>query len=100
MTRINFESLPWVQAADGLRYKIAERGARRVRLLEFAPGYADAEQCVKSHTGYVLEGLLEVEFDDRAEERFMPGDALVIEGEPHRAKAGDEGALVFLVEDV
>jgi quercetin dioxygenase-like cupin family protein len=97
-SRIDFEPLPWVQAAEGLRYKAAEREGRRVRLVEFAPGYAEAEPCVKSHAGYVVEGELEIEFSDRTE-RLVRGDALIIHGEPHSAKACEGGALLFLVEE-
>jgi quercetin dioxygenase-like cupin family protein len=97
--RIDFDILPWTQAAEGLRFKSSEQGARRVRLLEFAPGFAEGEWCLKSHAGYIVAGELEIEFDDRAE-RVATGDALFIEGEPHRAKAGREGARLFLVEEV
>ncbi|HEX7957519.1 MAG TPA: hypothetical protein VF508_11285 [Pyrinomonadaceae bacterium] len=97
-SRIDFDSLGWERAAEGLRCKSFERGGRRVRLLEFAPGYAEAEPCAKSHAGYVVAGELVLEFVGRAE-RLAAGDALVIEGEPHRVKAGAAGALVFLVED-
>jgi quercetin dioxygenase-like cupin family protein len=99
VARIDFDTLSWTQAADGLRFKSAERGVRRVRLLEFAPGFAEADWCQKSHAGYVITGELEIEFADRAE-RFAAGDALVIEGEPHKAKATNKGAHLFLVEDV
>ncbi len=97
--RIDFETLPWMQAADGLRFKSTERAARRMRLLEFAPAFGEDEWCLKSHTGYVVAGELEIEFADRTE-RFATGDALFIEGDPHRAKAGREGARLFLVEEV
>jgi quercetin dioxygenase-like cupin family protein len=98
-SRIDFETLTWTQAAEGLRYKSAESEGRRVRLLEFAAGYREAEPCVKSHIGYVIEGELEVEFSDRTE-RFGRGDALVIHAEPHSAKACVGRVLLFLVEDV
>lgn len=96
--RIDFETLPWTHAADGLRFKSTERDGRRVRLLEFAPGFGESEWCQKSHAGYIVAGELEIEFGDRAE-RFAAGDALVIESDPHRAKAGREGAQLFLVEE-
>ena len=95
---VDFDSLEWEQVADGLRCKTAECAGRRVRLLEFAPGYTEAEPCAKPHAGYVVAGELGLEFAGRAE-RLKAGDALVISGESHRAKAGDAGALVFLVED-
>ncbi|MDT7777950.1 MAG: hypothetical protein QOC99_462 [Acidobacteriota bacterium] len=97
-SRIDFETLTWTQAAEGLRYKSAESEGRRVRLLEFAAGYLEAEPCLKSHAGYVIEGELEIEFNDRTE-RFGPGDALVINSEPHSAKARAGRVLLFLVED-
>ncbi|MBC7930700.1 MAG: phosrestin [Rubrivivax sp.] len=96
--RIDFDTLPWTQPADGLRFKSTERDGRRLRLLEFAPSFGESEWCQKSHAGYVVAGELEIEFADRAE-RFAAGDALLIEGDPHRAKAGSEGAQLFLVED-
>jgi quercetin dioxygenase-like cupin family protein len=98
-TRIDFEKLPWTEAAEGLRFKSAETGGRRVRLLEFAPGFVDSEWCQKSHAGCVVKGELEIEFADRVE-KLAEGDALVIYGEPHRARALREMARLFLVEDV
>jgi hypothetical protein len=71
---------------EGFRSKLVGRDGCQVRLVEFAPGFSEAEWCHKAHVGYVLAGCLEVEFTEGAEV-FSPGDALVIAaGDRHRAR--------------
>ena len=53
------------------------------------------------HVGYVLEGELEIAFEDRTE-RFASGTGFFIhpgEGERHRPKAISPRVVLLLVED-
>jgi quercetin dioxygenase-like cupin family protein len=98
MRRIDLDRLPWVQPAEGVRSKSANRDRHHVRLVEFAPGFHETAWCRKAHVGYVLAGRLEVVFADGAEV-FSPGDALVIAaGDPHRARVVEGPVRLFLVE--
>ena len=99
MRRINFESLPVLEPAEGVRCQTVLLDGRQLRLVEFAPGFCEKEWCSKAHVGYILAGRLEVEFDN-AVEVFSVGDGLVIEADDlHRAKVIAGPVRIFLVED-
>jgi hypothetical protein len=99
MRRINFETLPVLELAEGVRCQTALLDGRQFRLIEFAPGFCEKEWCSKAHIGYVLAGRLEVEFDNEIEV-FSLGDGLVIDaGEVHRARVIAGPVRIFLVED-
>ena len=55
--------MPWEQGAHRLEKKKTLLG-RGVGLLEFAPGFADPKWCERSHIMYVVEGSIELEFDE------------------------------------
>src|SRR5689334_6984771 len=101
MRRVALDGLPWVQPGEGVRYKSVTRGDRKVRLVEFEAGFAEADWCRKAHAGYVLAGRFEVAFAEGVEV-FAPGDALLIEsgeGDRHRARVVEGPVRLFLVED-
>src|SRR3954469_8471602 len=99
MRRIDFDSLPWDRPAEGVRSKAVSRGGRLVRLVEFAPGFREAEWCRMAHVGYVLAGRLELAFADGVEV-FSPGDALVIDAsDGHRSRVVEGPVRLFLVEE-
>jgi len=82
--RLAFATLPWQAPARGIRYKAHEQDGVRVRLIEFEAGLDHPEWCVTGHTAYVLEGRLELRFDEHTEV-YEPGDMLLIpDGEAHR----------------
>jgi quercetin dioxygenase-like cupin family protein len=84
---------------EGVRAKSADQGGRQVRLVEFAPGFSEAEWCPKAHVGYVLAGCPEVVFAEGVEV-FSQGDALVIPaGDRHRARVVEGPVRLFLLED-
>ncbi len=100
--KIDFESESWQVVAPGGRHKAVERAGKRVRLAEFATEFVEPGWCPKGHVGYVLEGRVDLEFEDRVE-HFGPGDAFVIRPggvEKHKARAVGSTARMLLVEDV
>jgi hypothetical protein len=99
--RVAFEALTWQPMAPGARNKVIERDAKRLRLVELTPVFVDPVWCLKGHIGYVVEGVLEIEFEARTE-RARAGDGLLIRAgaERHRAKAVSPVTRLVLVEDV
>lgn len=97
--RVDFSSLPWTTLADGAQEKRLVRDRYVMRLLEFTPPFVEKEWCVKSHTGYVVEGEFAIQFRDR-KIAFKAGDGLYIdgsEGSEHKAVV-DRRVLLFLIE--
>lgn len=99
--RIELIEAEWQSTAPGARHKVAERGGKRVRLIELTDEFVEHEWCVKGHAGYVLEGAMEVAVEGGTL-RFAPGDALVLRGgaDKHKAKALTPLVRLFLVEDL
>ena len=98
MRRIRVDDLPWTTPAAGIRSKSIVDGVQTIRLVEFAQDFAEAEWCCKSHTGYVLAGVLEVTFSDSTEV-FSAGDVVVIRhSDRHRARVIEGPVRLFLVE--
>ena len=95
-----FESLDWQNVAPGLRYKAYRNGNKQLRLLEHSQAFIEPDWCVKAHSGYVLKGELEVDFQGRIV-RFPEGSGLFIPaGEKHKGRPLTSSVLIFLVEDV
>ena len=99
MRRICLEDISWTEPASNVRYKAAIFGKRKVRLVEFATGFTEAEWCSAGHIGFVLSGRLEVEFSDSTEV-FAPGDIVAIaRDDKHRARVVEGTVRLFLVEE-
>lgn len=76
--------MPWTPGAPGERKK--SWPARGLTMLEFAPGFADPNDCEKGHVGLVLSGCLEIEFDGVIVS-FEEGDGFAVDpGTRHRAR--------------
>ena len=50
--KINFEDIPWDDAAPGLRVKQCSHGGKRLRLVEFTSNYDDQGWCSAGHSGF------------------------------------------------
>ncbi|MCK5114644.1 MAG: cupin domain-containing protein [Phycisphaerae bacterium] len=104
MTRykIDFEAMPWESPAPGVRSKVFEQSGKRLRLAEFTPDFVEADWCLQGHTGYVLEGQVEIDFDGKVV-LYNAGDSILIpagEKHKHKARVLSEVVKIFLVEDV
>ena len=98
---IRFDDLPWQTIDPFARQKTIDKGDRVIRLLEFQPGFEEAEFCTKGHIGFVVNGSMQIQFADRIES-FRKGDAIYIEaGEEgrHKAVVSAEPVTLLLVED-
>ena len=97
MRRIRLDDLPWTEPKEGVRCKSTIRDSRKVRVVEFFEGFADADWCCAEHIGFVLNGRLEVVYADSAEV-FCTGDIIMIgKGDMHRARVVEGPVRLFLV---
>jgi hypothetical protein len=99
---VDFQPLPWIDAADGLRTKTAVRGGQRARLLDLSHGFVEADWCTRRHAFHVLEGACSLE--TRAGVTLLAkGDVgLISGGEPHGHKlvlGPGERALLLVFDD-
>jgi len=97
----NFDHLEWQSSLPGARFKAFQQGTLKLRLVEFAKGFAAPEWCTKGHVGYVLEGQADVDFDGEII-RFSTGDGVFVpEGEEnkHKVTVLSEVVRLILVED-
>jgi len=98
--RVLFESLDWQSPAPGLRFKVYRSGNKQMRLLEHSQEFVEPDWCVKAHTGLVLKGELEIDFNGRVV-LFPEGSGLFIPaGEKHKGRPVTSSVLLFLVEDI
>jgi hypothetical protein len=96
-----FSETEWQKVSEFARQKLIDNGEKRVRLLQLLPGFQEQDWCQRGHTGYVIEGTLEIEFAGKSKQSFSSGDAfLVSKGEEHKARTGSGSALLFLVDDI
>ncbi len=98
---IDFGKISWESPIPGMRQKGFESGPKRVRLVEYTREM-EPHWCSRGHYGYVLDGRLELEFDD-AVKIYEAGDGVFIpDGEEHRhrGKVLSEIVRVIFVEDV
>jgi len=99
--RVDFESKPWEAPVPGLRFKKYEHDGRRLRLAEFTKEFVEADWCVKGHIGYVLEGVIEVDFHEK-QEVFVAGNGLFIppgSAHGHKARAITNSVTLLLVDE-
>lgn len=98
---VRFDDIPWEALAAGVRFKAFVREGQRLRLLEFSPGFEEAEWCTRGHAFHVLEGSFTLR-TRRGEQRFVAGDVGFLgagEGDAHKAVLGpDERARLLLFE--
>lgn len=96
-----FPDIEWQQVSEHARQKLIDNGEKRVRLLKLSPGFQELEWCQRGHTGYVIDGSLEMEFNEGHKKQFTTGDAILVsQGEAHKARTGGGSCLLFLVDEI
>ena len=99
---VNFASLVWDESQAGVKCKEMVKDGRRLRLVEFDRSFVELDWCRKGHIGFVLDGELEIEFDNHTVVA-KHGDGIFIppgELSRHKAKVRGETVRLILVEDV
>ncbi len=99
--RVDFESMPWESPAPGVRCKKRDCDGRLLRLVEFTREFVETDWCVKGHAGYVLEGVIVVDFHDK-DMVFVAGDGLFIppgNEHGHKARAVTDSVTLVLVDE-
>ncbi|MEZ5362711.1 MAG: cupin domain-containing protein [Bryobacterales bacterium] len=84
----------------GVRVKRLSEDGVHLRLVEMLSTAEHPEWCEVGHAGCVVEGELEIEFEDRVV-RYKAGDAILIppgSAEPHRPKALTDPVRLVLVD--
>jgi len=100
--RIDFESIPWEAPLAGVRFKACTQAGKRLRLVEFATDFVEPDWCLNGHTGLILEGQMEIDFNGHIIS-FGPGDGVFIppgEEHKHKGRALTDTVRLVLVEDV
>ena len=99
--KASFPTLPRQSPMKGVRHKDIDQNGIRMRLVEYTEEMP-LHWCEKGHYGYVIEGELEIEFEN-GKVKYEKGDGIFIPDGPdhrHRGKALTEEALIFFIEKV
>ena len=99
--KIDFNSLKWETPMQGVRHKYLDQDNLRMRLVEYSYDMPP-HWCERGHNGYVLEGEMEIEYDED-KIIYKNGDGIFIPpGKEfrHKARIISDKVLVFFVENV
>jgi quercetin dioxygenase-like cupin family protein len=97
---VRFDAMNWTSPAAHVRQKAHVLEKQQIRIVEFGRDMEHPEWCLRGHFGYVLEGTLEIEFDNGTIQ-LNPGDGMIIpsgERYRHRPKSLSVRALLLLCE--
>ena len=97
--KIIFDSIDWVAAGVGARYKAFVNGKQRVRLAEFSEGFVEADWCQNGHVCHVLSGSFSVDYNGTLE-RYTKGDVVFMargEKDKHKAVLGAGEKVTLLL---
>lgn len=96
----DFEAAAWVERGSARLKEMSAHG-KRVRLVEFLPGFDDPNWCAKGHVVFVLEGAVESRYQDGVTPRHA-GEAYIIPpGIPHRSRNPHRvPARLLIVDDI
>jgi mannose-6-phosphate isomerase-like protein (cupin superfamily) len=98
--KVNFRSMPWTQTTNGVRQKIFKFDDRQLRLVEYSK-LMPPHWCERGHVGYMLEGKMEVRFENEIQ-TYSAGDGVYLPAGPehkHCARILTDTAIFVFVED-
>ncbi len=74
---VEFDKIEWIEAGNGIRYKLFQKDGRIIRLMELSDKYSDIDWCMNGHAAYILDGKFTVKFENHTE-IFNAGDTVFI----------------------
>ena len=99
--KVNFNELNWEEPFEGVKCKIFKHDNRQLRLVVYSKEMP-LHWCEKGHYGYILDGNLEIEYQNE-KVIYQTGDGVFIpEGKKHkhRAKVLSKFVKVIFIENV
>lgn len=99
--RVLFVDTALAPEAPGISSRAIDVNDARWAIVEYQPDVLREEWCNEGHSGYVLAGGIEYEFQraDRGSLVLEQGDGFTLdEGSAHRGRAGSTGARLFLID--
>jgi quercetin dioxygenase-like cupin family protein len=99
--KAEFDKLEWESPIKGVRHKYMDQNNLRIRIVEYSKEMP-LHWCEKGHYGYLIEGQLEIEYENE-KIVYRSGDGIFIPDgfdHKHRGKALTEKVLVFFMEKV
>jgi len=99
--RIDFKKLDWETPVKGVRNKTFRYGGKQLRLVEYTEEMPP-HWCKKGHYGLVLNGELEIEYENE-KIVYKSGDGVFIpdgENHKHKGRVLTESVRIIFVEDV
>jgi quercetin dioxygenase-like cupin family protein len=99
--KIEFDKLELKSPTEGLRHKYIDQNNLRMRLVEYSKEMPP-HWCEKGHYGYLIEGQMEIEYED-SKIIYKAGDGIFIpEGtdHKHRGRQLSEKVLILFMEKI
>ena len=99
--KADFDKLEWESPVAGVRHKCIDQNNVRLRVVEYSKEMPP-HWCEKGHYGYLIEGQMEVEYENSTV-IYYPGDGIFIPDGPdhkHRGRVLSDKVLVFFIERV
>ena len=97
--RAEFDKLEWESPFEGVRHKYIDQNNLRMRMVEYSKEM-QPHWCEKGHYGYVIEGQMQIEYEN-TKIIYKPGDGIFIPDGPdhrHRGKSLSARVLIFFIE--
>jgi quercetin dioxygenase-like cupin family protein len=97
--KIDFAELKWNFPIQWVRQKCLTHNGQKLRVVEYLQDM-EPHWCNKGHAGYLLDGKMEIEFENE-KIVFNKGDGIFIpDGDEHKHKAKilSDKCVVFFVE--
>jgi ethanolamine utilization protein EutQ (cupin superfamily) len=99
MYKIELDNLPWESPMEGIRHKRIVIGDMIIRHVEYSK-LTPFHWCEKGHIGYVINGELEIQFNNERQ-KYKSGDCIIIPDGPdhkHAGKVLSNTVNIFFIE--
>jgi mannose-6-phosphate isomerase-like protein (cupin superfamily) len=99
--KIDWNDIPWESPMEGVKCKTYTYGNKQIRLIEYSKEM-QAHFCEKGHYGLILDGEIEIEYDNKKIIYKNGNGVFIPDGLEHRHKGRviTETVRVIFIEDV